>query len=66
MTIEECIDCENEFDVEQDDGYYTVTGGHFVDHDYLCSSCFFKRVDEKESLDAAHEDYGIARTRGEL
>ena len=70
MSTEWCYVCGEEFDPQKDDGQMVVTFKQTLECpeeiEYMCHECVDKAIMEHESREAAAEDYGRAKMRGEL
>ena len=60
----ECNACESI--IHPDDMAYELPFKEPDYPDYLCERCYEKALIEYESIQAAAEDYGMAKIRGEL
>ena len=65
MSIEFCETCNKEIDTDFDvNGEHVDIEGMYFE--YMCGDCVDKRDLAHSSIEAAKEDYGHARRRGEL
>ena len=74
MAIEYCETCDKNIDTDYNEGVYVVTrkaklygdDPHPEETEFMCQDCHDIKLDDHESREAAEEDHGRAKARGEL
>ena len=65
MTIEYCETCDKNINTDENpEGEHRNIGHCFTQ--YKCEDCCENELLDRESLEAAQEDHGMAKRRGEL